>query len=162
MSNLISKIAAKSPKELLIIAIITVVIVFVTSNFIYPYFKTKVVDIKYKISGGKKIDGSSIETSSMARKATLAGLSKDLYDSVYSPLYNFADREGPLSALNSLNDAEFIYAFESYLRQFSANPSYDLSLEYFVGPEKDIYIKRAAKLSLPAGEKDITPKDKKG
>ena len=162
MKNLISKISSKNPKELLIYAAIIGVAIFLFSYFLVPYIKKLATNVKYRVAGGKTEDGSSVKTLTNARKATLAGLSKDLYDQVYSPLGSFANREDPLSNLNALNDAEFIYSYESYMRQFSANPYYDLSWEAFVGPEKDIYMTRATSMSLPIGQADINPNDSKG
>lgn len=162
MNKIVAKISSMPPKMIIAYIVVLVALFLIVKFFVKPKVSQVFNDARYKIAGGKTSDGSSVKTISDNRKAMIAAAAKELYEAVYSWWGSAADRVTPLTKINALNDAEFIYAYESYMRQFSKNPYYDVSNEVMVSNEKDKFLTRAVALGLPTGKDAITPNDIKG
>lgn len=150
------------PKLIITYIVVMVVLFFIIQFLVIPKAKKILTGARYQLVGGTTADGSSMSTISENRKNTIASYATDLYEAVNSSFGGFADRATPLSKINALNDAEFIYAFESYMRQFNKNPYYEVDWETISGDSDDKFLSRSKALNLPIRESDVTPKNKKG
>ena len=146
MKKLVSKIQSMSPKEILIYVVIILLLLWLLkkgSKFIKAAFSK----FRYDVFGAIPQDGSNPGVLTEARKPILDVLAATLYDDVRKI---WGTAENTLGQINALNDTEFIYVFESYIKQFSANPYYDVDWELMPETEEDDkFLARSKKLGLP-------------
>jgi len=133
MFEKISKyVSSKSPKELIVIALVILISAWIIKTFIFP----KVKDFYRKITPPKPHDGSSSNLLP-ERDAYLRELVDDIYEGVYCTFCTHAGLTEAISKALALNDSELIILNKYYGQKSENTMYYDIDYEWMSGTSVD-------------------------
>lgn len=126
LDKFISYWSTKSPKEIIIIILVVVLMLWIIKTWIFP----SIGDIIKKITPPKPNDGTSTTNVTPERQQFLRGLAESLYDSIYCIMCTRGYFFDECNKALGLNDSELILLNKFYGELSDNTMYYDIDWEF--------------------------------
>jgi len=144
---MIESISKYSNRELFLIALVIIIGIYLLKTF---WNSDALNNSGYQFLGAKSNDGSKVKDLTPEMKKTLEEGAIELKALINEGGGAQIQLDSSLSAINKLNDAQFIYMYEYYIKKYGENPFCAVDWELLPNTEEDeAFMTRAENLRLP-------------